>query len=248
MVKKQVQQLLKSNKDLIAEQSKIEKYLKDKDIKTEDHDKYLNNSLIELLIQDIKDSIAGIIGLVIIGAILSFFGLGIVVAIFLGLAILAFIIIFFKQIFIFALIQLGIFFLYDEHLLSQDEFLMITISFTVVFLLYLRYSVNSKRKRNIETLYYIENMLDYNDQQIIRLSQQPILSVIHNEGMADVASLHAKGFSYLPTSYINNILNKEVEQGKLEKIYLAQKNINLYKSKTSPISNDNMTTIEFEID
>lgn len=244
--RQQIEQILQENETLSAEQSAIEKYLADKSIKPEEYDKYLTNNSFELLVKDAKESISMIIGVVVIGAIVSAIGLGFLVVIVLAISALYFLFTFFKQICVFIVIQFGLLFLP----LGEDFYFIIAILFSIAFLLYLRMSVNQLRQTKIEQLYYITEKIDENHQSIINLIKSPILYIVHHDIMADVGSLYDKGFDVVPMRYLEEILDNEVQSGSIEKIYLSQKNINLYKSKKPMISHssNHMESITLEID
>lgn len=248
--RQKIEQMLQENEELSAEKPTIEKYLADKSIKSEDYDKYLTSNSFELLVKDTKEGFAIIFGLVIIGGIVSALGLGFLVVIFLAIFALYFLFTFFKQICVFIAIQFGLLLLHDERILDKDIYFIIAVLFSIVFLLYLRFTINQIRKDKIEQLYYITEKIDENHQSIINLIKSPVLSIVHRDIMADVGSLHDKGFDVVPMQYLEEILDNEVQSGNIEKIYLSQKNINLYKSKKPTISHssNDMESMTLEID
>lgn len=244
-----IEQMLQENEDLSAQKPTIEKYLADKSIKPEDYDKYLTSNSFELLVKDTKEGFAIIFGLFIIGAIVSALGLGFLVVIVLAIFALYFLFTFFKQICVFIAIQFGLLFLHYERILDEDIYVIIAVLIGIVFLPYLRFTINQIRKDKIEHLYYITEKIDENHQSIINFIKSPILSIVHRDIMVDVGSLHDKGFDVVPMQYLEEILDNEVGKGNIERLYLSQKNINLYKSKLATIDNqDNMESTVLEID
>lgn len=98
----------------------------------------------------------------------------------------------------------------------------------IILLLGYYYFTQSDIVESSQNFVRIENHIENNHNRISHLLKPNIIALVHRERMADVNSIHAHGFSFLPAIYIHDILNQHLHE--IEKIPL-QNNTILYKSK-----------------
>lgn len=240
-LQKNILSLVEENNTLSLEYENIKVFLETEKIKPEEIDKYRNNSILQLLFEEFMPIVMVVIfiGIIYVGwVVLTTMDLGLFALIFvipaifftlIGLisfwtafAYLVYLVfsLKFEQIVLYCITILVL------YLMNISEWFILIA--TILFVLFCRFHELSKRQKHIKYLDEIEQHIQMNYNKIINLSAQDIIKIVHRERMADVNSIHAHGFSFLPAIYIHDILNQHLHE--IEKIPL-QNNTILYKSK-----------------
>lgn len=231
-----IEALIQENQTLSHELESVNFFLEKENI--ENYDLYRNHSLMEILVKDTKSMIGVFIIAIIVIGISSIFGLG---PFLLAILALIFIISYFKQVIVYLII---IYFLSSIH--SDIAIILMLIS-TILLIPACRYPTLVKRQKSIENYDRLTHALQINHDKIIQISTPPVIDLLHQEQTVDVNSLQENGLSFLPAQYINEILEKQVNENNAEKLHLPQTDKILYKSKQVNI-NEQMTSISLEID
>lgn len=102
----------------------------------------------------------------------------------------------------------------------------------ILFLIFYEYYIINSMVTRIQRISILQDNIETNCKKLINLSTPSIIALVHRERMADVHSIQAHGFYFLPTTDIHDILNQHLHE--IERIPL-QNNTILYKSKINSL-------------
>lgn len=252
--KKQLKELTEIKYKLTEEKNVIFNYFSQCDL---DLYEFYNKSIHSILISDLRDVLNLFFNLMILNAFLAVL-LTIIAwiisiepaslyAISYIIIIIGSFILFFKEMIIMVTpTSISAFILHNKFGLSNEYLAVSTIIIFFFILVFFRFIVTSKRKSMADNLIVIEKELEINDNNILKIIREPIISNIHTHYLLSFDDIKQQNDPCVPTQLIQQILDKEVANHTIEAIGLPQKNVVLYKS-LAPINPNNTTTTYLEI-